>query len=137
MGFSITHLIILALVVSSLVATVFYILCLQNALNLIDEPIRPISPKLAWLLLIPIFGFVWIFFLVNWVSQGYKRMGEAKRLTAETSAGFGVGIAYGVSLILCLVPNLDLLPLIPFGVFWILHWSQVSRASRLVIPIKN
>jgi len=115
------------------VPLIFYILTLQRALDAVDPPLRPVAPGLVWLLLIPLFNFIWIFFLVVWITKGFEKMWQSQRLTAQTSAGFGVGIAYSVCWVLCLVPGLNLLLVIPSLVLWILHWVQVSQAKKLVI----
>jgi hypothetical protein len=132
--FSIWHWLVVAiLLIGMYVPFIFYILSLQRALESIDQTLRPVSPGLAWLLLIPLFNFIWIFFLVVWISKGYEKMWELQRLKAQSSAGFGVGIAYSVCWVLCLIPGLNLLVLIPSLVLWILHWVQVSQARKLVL----
>jgi hypothetical protein len=78
---------------------------------------------------------IWIFFLVVWISRDYEKMWTAKRLTTQTSAGFGVGIAYGVCWAVCLIPGLNLLAVIPALVLWILHWVQVHQARKLVVKV--
>ena len=132
--FSIWHWsIVLILLGAVYVPLIFYILTLQRALDAVDPSLRPVAPGLVWLLLIPIFNFIWIFFLVVWITRGFEKMWQSQRLTAQTSAGFGVGIAYSVCWVLCLLPGLNLLLIIPSLVLWILHWVQVSQARKLVI----
>ncbi len=132
--FSIWHwLIVLILFGGVYVPLIFYILSLQRALEAIDAPVRPVAPGLAWLLLIPLFNFIWIFFLVVWIAKGFEKMWQNQRLTNQTSAGFGVGIAYGVCWVICLIPGLNLLAVIPSLVLWILHWVQVNQARKMVI----
>ena len=114
---------------------IFYILTLQRALEAVDQTMRPVAPGLVWLLLIPLFNFIWIFFLVVWITKGFEKMWQAGRLTTQTSAGFGVGIAYGVCWALCLIPGLNLLLMIPALVLWILHWVQVHQARKLVAAV--
>ena len=132
--FSIWHWIVVLVMLGAMyVPLIFYILSLQKAIEAVDIPFRSSSPGLVWLLLIPLFNFIWIFFLVVWISKGYEKMWEHQRLSVQTSAGFGVGIAYGVCWVLCLIPGLNLLAVIPSLVLWILHWVQVSQARKLVI----
>lgn len=132
---SIDHLQVLLILGAIYVPLVFYILALRKALAAIDPAMRSVTPGLSWLLLIPVFQLIWIFFLVVSVSRDYEKMWLAGRLSAQTTTGFGVGIAYGVCTALCLVPGPNLLMWIPALVFWILHWVKVNEARGLVISL--
>jgi hypothetical protein len=116
-----------------LLPQVFYILALQASLKAVDPALRAMSPGLAWLLLIPLFNYIWIFVVVIRLARGYQRMWENQRLSSETNGGYGVGIAFAVSWVLCLIPLINLLAWIPALVFWVLHWVRVSQAKKLVL----
>jgi hypothetical protein len=132
-SFSAWHwLIVLLLAALVLLPGALYILTLQRAMEAVDPELRPMAPGLVWLLVIPLFNMIWLFFVVVHLKTGYERMQANGRLVAPTSAGFGVGIAMGVTWALCLIPFLNLLVAIPSLVLWILHWVQVSGARKLV-----
>ena len=133
--FSIWHWLVVVIVLGLVVVpNVFYLLTLQRAFEAIDPPMRPMKPGLVWLFLIPVFNFVWAFFLVTYLKSGYEKMNAAGRLTSPTSAGFGVGIGYAICFALCLIPGINLVAWIPAFVLWILHWVQASDARKLVLP---
>ena len=135
-SFSLWHWLIVLVFLGFLVIQLLYILCIQRAFHAIDLECRPVAPGLAWLLLIPVFNIVWIFFLVVWMSRGLDRMWENQRLSKRTSGGFGVGLGFGISLALCAVPGVNLVAWIPALVFWILHWWQVAEVRTLVLASK-
>jgi hypothetical protein len=133
--FSVWHwVVVLVFLGLVMVPNVFYLLTLQRAFEAIDPPMRPIAPGLVWLFLIPVFNLIWSFFLVTYLKSGYEKMNAAGRLSAPSSAGFGVGIGYAVSLALCIIPGINFVSWIPALVLWILHWVQVSATRKLVLP---
>jgi hypothetical protein len=111
----------------------FYCLTLQRALAAIDQGNRKLDPRTAWLLLIPFFNLIWIYFLVVNLKDGYDAMSAGGRLKSQSNAGFGIGIAMAVCWSLGLVPFVNLLTIIPSLVLWILHWRKVAEAGTLVI----
>lgn len=134
-SFSMMHwLIILIIFALWVVPQVFFILSVQTALRLVDDEFRQVTPGLAWLLFIPVFNLIWIFFLVTYMRRGYEKMWENQRLSRETSAGFGLGIGFGVASVFCLIPGLNLIAWLPALVLWILYWVQVSQLKALVKP---
>ncbi|MDO8301736.1 MAG: hypothetical protein Q7T18_00690 [Sedimentisphaerales bacterium] len=54
----------LLVVAVGLAVTIFFILTLQKALNRCSPENRAMQPGMIWLLLIPLFNIVWIFFVV-------------------------------------------------------------------------
>jgi hypothetical protein len=137
-SFSIWHwLVVLIILPAVYVPTIFYILAIRRAFIAIDEDIRPINPNMTWLELIPIFNLIWTFFLVTYLRQGYQKMWTSGRLSKETTAGYGFGLAFAICSVCGLIPGLNLLVLIPLVVFWILHWIQVHNATKLVLEFSK
>ena len=54
------------------IPVVLYILSIKKVLFLCTEESREMSPSLAWLLLIPIFGLIWHFFVVSNIAKCHK-----------------------------------------------------------------
>jgi len=133
-SFSIWHWLIVFGLALIIVPSVFYLIALQKALEAIDPAMRPVTPGLVWLQLIPIFNLVWLFILVNHLKKGYAKMSAAGRLRSETTAGFGVGIAMACLSVACAIPGVATVAVIPAMVCWVLHWIQVNEARKLVIP---
>ena len=132
-NFSVWHWLIVFILLLLLIPQIFYILSLQKTLSSVDMSLRETSPNLVWLMLIPLFNIIWIFFLVVWINKGFEKMWDAGRLSQKTSAGFGVGLGFGISWIFCLIPGVNFIAWIPALVFWILHWIQISQANKLIL----
>jgi hypothetical protein len=127
-SFSVWHWLIVLLV---LVPSVLYLLTLQRAFEAVDPDLRPMSPGMVWLLLIPLVNVVWMFFVVNHLKTAYTKMGAAGRLTAASDGGYGVGLALAICMAASLVPFLALVSLAALAL-WIIHWVMVSKARGLV-----
>ncbi len=64
--------IVLLLLVLLLIPTIFYFISLQKALEAVSEQNRLMPPGQVWLSLIPIFNFVWMFFVVNRIAGSFQ-----------------------------------------------------------------
>jgi hypothetical protein len=120
-SFSVWHWLIILLV---LLPSVLYLRSLQRAFEAVDPDLRPMSPGMVWLLLIPLVNVIWMFFVVSHLKTAYMKMGAAGRLTAASDAGYGVGLGMAVCMVIGLLPVTIVL--------WIIHWVQVSKARGLV-----
>lgn len=135
MGLSIWELAFLPLILVPVlyVPLCFYCRTVQATLAAIDQEHRKVAPGTAWLLLIPVFNLIWIYFLVVYLRGGYAAMHAAGRLESQPNAGFGIGIAMAVCWSLWLLPFINLLAVIPSCVLWILHWNRVAKLRTRVI----
>ena len=65
-------LIVLICLLLLLLPKILYLLTLQRTLNRCDPSSRTMSPGLVWLCIVPVFGFVWTFFVVNAIADSLK-----------------------------------------------------------------
>jgi hypothetical protein len=54
------------------------------------------EPGLVWLLLIPVFNLVWIFFVVLKIPESYQSLFYSRGRTDVGDAGRGLGLAYAI-----------------------------------------
>ena len=95
-SFSVWHWLIVLLV---LLPGVLYLLNLQRAMEAVDAELRPMAPGMVWLLVVPLVNIVWMFFVVIHLKTGYAKMGAVSRLTAASNGGYGVWLAFAISLV--------------------------------------
>jgi len=131
------HLFFLFLIVFLFVPAVFYLLTLQKALARCDEPSRTTSPESVWLMLIPVFNFVYQFFLVSHISRSlgneFARRGIGD---ADRAPGNSLGIVMCVLNLVTFAGN----RVPPFGslisiaalVCWISYWKTIADYSRMI-----
>ena len=82
---------------------------LHSALARVPPEHRTMSPGLVWLLLIPLFGIVWNFFVFLRIPESYKSYFTAQGRTDVGDCARGVGMWYAICGALSFVPCLSYL----------------------------
>jgi hypothetical protein len=113
-----------------LIACVFYILTLQSTLNSISINNRKMAPNQVWLLLIPIFGLVWHFFIIRDMASSIHD--EAVNRNIQLNE---LKPAYNIGLAMCIVSCLFFVPgaFIATLVLWILYWVKISGYKNQLV----
>jgi len=127
---------IMALVIfyaAGLVAMIYFLGILQNALRRCAPASRTMTPGKVWLTLIPLFGLIWQFFVVLNVGDSleneFARVGIPCRDLKQSTA-VGIGMCVCNSCVLVPVPLLrDLILTVGF-VLWIAYWFRIANFSR-------
>jgi hypothetical protein len=129
-------LLILGIVVPlALLVMVFFILTLQNALKRCAPQNRRMDPALVWLLLIPLFHYVWIFIVVNNIADSLAAEFRQRNIAAEPYPGRSIGLAYGILAVCSVIPFVGLVTGLPALICWIVYWVRISNySSQLVMP---
>lgn len=118
----------------ALTAFIFYLLTLQKTLLAISPENRKMPPTNVWLLLIPVFNWVWNFIVIANIADSIKA--ECIRLNIpakEARPTYGVGLAYSICSVLFFIPFAPLASL----VLWIVYWVQVNNYKNLIIANKD
>ncbi len=118
-------------VVASIVAAVLFLLSLQRALRLCAPQNRLMEPGSVWLCFIPLFNFVWIFFVVSRVADSLRREFEFRQ-TPQDDYGRGVGLAYCVLAVTSIIPIVGILTGLAGMVCWIIFWARISSLARML-----
>jgi hypothetical protein len=87
---------------------VFVLYLMYSALNAVPAEHRKMEPSHVWLLLIPLFNLVWIFFVVTRISESYQSLFYSRGRTDIGDAGRGVGLAYAICSVCSIIPCLGL-----------------------------
>ena len=82
-NFGLSAAITLLMLLLLLLPTIFYLITLQKALEAISVQNRQMPPGQVWLSLIPLFNFVWMFFVVNKIAESFQL--ECYRLNITTA----------------------------------------------------
>ena len=130
--------IVIIFLILFLIPTIFYFISLQRALEAVSAENRLMPPGQVWLSLIPIFNFVWMFFVVNKIAGSFQL--ECYRLnipSTELKPSQGVGNAKNILRLCALVPVIGILANIGFIVCWVLHWVKVNQYKNLIIANRD
>jgi hypothetical protein len=133
-----TAIITLLLLVLLLLPTIFYFISLQRALEAVSPEHRMMPPGQVWLSLIPIFNFVWMFFVVNKIAESFQL--ECYKLnisTNELKPTQGIGNAKNILRLCSFIPVIGILATLGFLVCWIIHWVKVNEYKNLILSNRN
>lgn len=127
--------IILLFVLAVLVVYIFFLLTLQKTFNAVSPDLRKMNPAgLVWLVLIPYFGNVWMFFIVTRMADSLRGEFDRRQMpTAEDRPGYNLGIAFASTNALgTLVGLLDIQALstvigLASLTLWIMYWVKINR----------
>lgn len=122
-------LIILIILLISYVPLIFFILTLRKAVLGCHVDNRKISPDSIWLLLIPIFNLIWMFFVVINIAQTLGDELIAKGVETQSPPTKSIGLAMCILNVCSIIPLLGTLCGLVGFVLWIVYWVQVANIS--------
>lgn len=105
---------------------------LYDAERRLPEPFREMAPALVFLLLVPLFNLLWLFFVVVKVSQSYQRYFAARQQTGVGDCGFNLGLAWAITAIAVFVPVLGTLSALASLVLMILYLMKIGQLKAMV-----
>ena len=121
-----------------LLPSIFYFISLQKALEAVSPENRMMPPGQVWLSMIPIFNFVWMFFVVSKIADSFRL--ECYRLniaTTELRPGYGIGMTKNILRLCSFIPVLGIIANLGFVVCWILYWIKVNEYKNLIIANRD
>jgi hypothetical protein len=120
--------------VVGLVISIFYLLSLQKALDAVDPMCRKMPSGQVWLLLIPIFNWIWQFVVVSKIADSFKA--EFERLNVpvqEERPTYNIGLTKNILSLCSIIPFLGTLASIGALICWIMYWIKVEEYRKLVV----
>lgn len=112
---------------------IFFLLNLMNALQQCAPQNQRMAPGLVWLLVIPFFSIVWLFFVVIRMSESLAAEYRSRNMTPqEERPGFQIGMAYAI---LGVAANIQYLGIPYIGqlcsvaglVCFIIYWVKIAK----------
>jgi len=127
LGYTEIMLIVLVVLGICLIPTIFYLITLQNTLNQVKPENQKMQPGLVWLILIPLFGIVWQFIVVNNIADSLKAEFQQRNINVgEDRPGSGIGMAYCILMVCSIIPFVGFLTSIAGFICWIMYWVKIS-----------
>ncbi|MGZ4056226.1 MAG: DUF4328 domain-containing protein [Bacteroidia bacterium] len=110
-----------------IVVMVLYLLTLQNALKAISPENQKMPPGQVWLALIPLFGLVWQFIIVNRMADSLKAEFAKRNISSqEDRPGYSIGLTYCILYCCSVIPVLGGLAALGGIVCWIIYWVKIA-----------
>ncbi|CAN5750178.1 hypothetical protein BH11BAC3_BH11BAC3_33880 [soil metagenome] len=130
--------IVLFILLLFLIPTIFYLLTLQRTLRAISVENRRMEPGQVWLSLIPVFNLVWVFIVVNRLSESIASECTLLNIPlAETNPTQGIGNTKNILRLCTMIPLVGILAGFGYLVCWILHWVKVNEYKTIILANKG
>ncbi len=95
---------------------------------------------MLWLLLVPLVGRVWHFFVVSGMANSLESEFTRRNIPPVAERpGYSIGVAMCVFRVCVFIPGLGILAEFAGLVLWIIYWSKIAEFSRRLetIPFLN
>lgn len=113
----------------------FFLRTLVRAVKKCRESARTIKPGLIWLGMIPIFGDVFMFWVVWEIAETllkeFSFRGD-KEIMSRVNFARVIGYVELILTIMCFMPKTGVLFGLLTVVFWIIYWVKISNISALL-----
>ena len=121
----------------SLIPMIFFLLTLQNTLNAISFENRKMEPGLVWLSLIPLFGLVWQFIIVDRMAGSLQaEFAKREMATEEARPGNSIGLVYCILFCCSLIPFVGYITSIAGLICWIIYWIKINDYKNRLLAGK-
>lgn len=110
------------------VPVIFFLVTLQKTLTEISIENRKMPPNQVWLTLIPLFGVVWQFVMVNRISDSLKAEFSKREIKIdENDPGKNVGLAFCILNCCIVIPPIRLYAIAGAFICWIIYWIKIHN----------
>lgn len=109
----------LALFLLYMVVKVSICLLIISALRRVPAEHRKIELKQVWLLIVPLFGYVWNFVVYRRVAASFEGVFVARGVAAHGRCSAGLALAYAIVELGALIPRIGLVP-------WLVAWVLLA-----------
>ncbi|WP_109487546.1 hypothetical protein [Occallatibacter savannae] len=121
-----------------LAEVIAYVALLSRVLKKCSPQSRTMQPGRVWLVLVPLFNFVWIFFVVNALADSLENEFRLRNIAAsEQKPGRTLGLAMAICMACGIIPIINLVAIIPQLILWIMYRVKISGYSKLLdrVPV--
>lgn len=129
--------IVLVALLIALIPIIFYLLTLQNTLKEVSPENQAMPPGQVWMILIPLFGLVWQFIVVNRIADSLKAEFQKRNIPSdEDRPGYSIGLTYCILYCCGIIPVLGVLASLAGLVCWIIYWVKISGYKQKLVQSK-
>lgn len=115
----------------ALIPMIFFLLTLQNTLKAVSPQNRKMPPGQVWLLLIPLFNYVWNFIVVSRISESIELECKSRNLSSPPKPTYNIGIAYAILVCCGFIPVINIFSGIAALICWIIYWVKVNEFKTI------
>jgi hypothetical protein len=122
---------IIAMVIS-LAIWGFILYTYYSALNSIPAQFRTMEPWQVFLLLIPCFNIIWLFFVVQKIPESFRNYFQAVGDHSRGDCGAGIGLWYAILTVVSAIPLVNYISLIPTLILLIMFIVKMWQLKGVV-----
>ena len=128
-------LVLLITLVIAYIPLIFYIKTLVSTMKEVSEENRKMFPDKMWLLIIPLFGNIYLFFVVSKLGESLGLEFNKRGISVdEEKPGYKIGMAMCILMICSFLPRfIGSITGLAALVCWILHWVKMSKYKAKLI----
>ncbi len=117
----------------AMIPFIFYLITLQNTFNEISFENRQLPAGQVWLLIIPLFGIVWHFIVVNRLADSLRAEFDNRNIQEnEIKPGRSIGLAQCILNCCGIIPFFGILTSIASLVCWIIYWVKINNFKTML-----
>jgi len=125
---------ILMIIGLALLPKIFFLLSLHRTFDEINQKNRRMQSAEVWLLLIPIFDMIWIFFVVQKMAESLEAEFKDRNIECgELKPSYNIGITYSILQACVVIPFFGFLASIGALITWIIYWIKIADYKNLMI----
>jgi len=114
---------------------VFYLITLQKALKTVSPENRKMEPGLVWLLFIPLFSAIWMFFVADAVGTSFKKEFDKHGVFQHDKPTYNLGLTLAILQCCSIIPILGGIAALASLVIWIIYWVQVNQKTNELLSL--
>lgn len=135
-----TIMVIIPIVLLLFVTAVLFIRSIHQLFENASPESRTIEPIMTWLLMIPIFNFVWMFVVLKSVQQLLYQELRLRNLEFKGDSLYNIGLVLAISNIFVLFPYIRWITIPTSLILFIIYWRQILKYKTLLAmtqPVLN
>ncbi len=122
----------LALAAAAIALTVYLYWLLYTCYDRVPRPFRQMEPGMIFLMLIPCFGFVWMFFVFLQLPESFRRYFHANGRYEVGDCGYQLGLWFCICNLMAGIPYIGVIPGIVAIVLLIVYLVKVNQLKNMI-----
>jgi len=130
---AIFRLTVLLIGIAIFVVYIFYLISLQKVLEAVSPENRTMQPWQVWLLIIPVFSWVWMFFVAKAIAVSLRQEFNKYGVYEVEKPTYDLGLTLAILRCCIIVPFAGLVTI----VVWIMYWMHVNQKKQELKNVIN
>ena len=108
---------------------------MQNTLRAIDVENQRMRPGQVWLIMIPIFNFVWAFICVQKISESIEAQYRSRNMYVEPKPTYNVGLAWAILRCTTIIPVIGYLSAFAEIICFLVYWVKLAEFKKSILQL--